>query len=147
MYVDHLLMLTTFSGTVGGQVRQVSLYYISFVIWWGLCNHHEGSLSRRTGPDPWSFEEMCLQLGQARSFGTTALSNYEVRVVARLEGGFLGVSMQAVARGLKRIMKSERLPRGIMSVQEAAEKRRVARRVHLAQDYAVRNLIYALGMN
>ena len=60
---------------------------------------------------------------------------------------FLGVSMQAVARGLRRIMKSERLPRGTMSVQEAAEKRCVARRVHLAQDYAVRNLVYALGMN
>ena len=55
--------------------------------------------------------------------------------------------MQAVARGLRLTMKSERLPRGTMSVQEAAEKRRVARRVHLAQDYAARNLVYALGMN
>ena len=60
---------------------------------------------------------------------------------------FLGVSMQAVARGLRRIMKSERFPRGTMSVQETAEKRRVARHVHLAQDYAVRNLVYALDMN
>ena len=60
---------------------------------------------------------------------------------------FLGVSMQAVARGFRRIMKSERLPRGAMSAQEAAEKRLVARRVHLAQDYAVRNLVYALCMN
>ena len=42
---------------------------------------------------------------------------------------------------------SERLPRGTMSVQEAAEKRRVARRVHFAQVYAARNLVYALGMN
>ena len=42
------------------------------------------------------------------------------------------MSMQAVARGLRRIVKSERPPRGKMSVQEAAEKRRVARRVHLA---------------
>ena len=57
------------------------------------------------------------------------------------------MSMQAVARGLRLTMKSERLPRGAMSVQEAAEKRRVARRVHLAQDYAARNLVYALGMN
>ena len=30
---------------------------------------------------------MCLQRGEARSFGTTALSNYEVRVVVRVEGG------------------------------------------------------------
>jgi hypothetical protein len=73
-------------------------YYISFVIWWGLCSHDEGSLSRRTGPDPWSSEETCLQRGEARSFGTTALSNYEVQVVARGGGGgFLGMSMQAVA--------------------------------------------------
>ena len=65
-----------------------------------------GSLSRRAGPEPWSSEEMwCLQRGEARSFGTTALSNYEVRVVDRLEGGFLGVSMQAVARGLRPVGK------------------------------------------
>jgi hypothetical protein len=55
-----------------------------------------GSLSSRTGPEPWSSEEMWrLQRGEARSFGTTALSNYELRVVARLEGGggFLGVEL------------------------------------------------------
>ena len=40
-----------------------------------------------TGPDPWSFEETCLQLGEAHSSGTTALSKYEVRVVVRVEGG------------------------------------------------------------
>ena len=83
--------------------------YISFVIWWGLCSHDEGSLSRRTGPDPSSFEETCLQRGEARSFGTTALSNYEGQVVARVEGGVFGVSMQAMARGLRRIVESERL--------------------------------------
>jgi hypothetical protein len=27
-------------------------------------------------PDPWSFEGTCLRRGEARSFGTTALSNY-----------------------------------------------------------------------
>jgi hypothetical protein len=34
-----------------------------------------------------------------------------------------------------------------MSVQEAAEKRREARRIHLALVYAARSLVYALGMN
>jgi hypothetical protein len=72
-------------------------YQISFVIWWGLCSHDVGSLSRRTDPEPWSSEEMWrLQRGEARFFGTTALSNYEVRVVARVEGGrggFLGVEL------------------------------------------------------
>ena len=47
-----------------------------------------GSLSRRTGPEPWSSEEMwCLQRGEARSFRTNALNNYEVRVAARVEEG------------------------------------------------------------
>ena len=50
-------------------------YYISFVIWWGLCSHDESSLSRRAGPEPWSSEEMCLQRREARTFGTTALSD------------------------------------------------------------------------
>ena len=57
------------------------------MIWWGLCSHDEGSLSRRTGPEPWSFEKLCLQRGDARSFETTALRNYEVRVVARVVEG------------------------------------------------------------
>ena len=41
--------------------------------------------------------------GEARSFGTTALCNCERRVVAVVEvgGDFLGVSKQAVARGLR----------------------------------------------
>ena len=71
------------------KMQKVTNYYISFVIWWGLCSHDEGSLSRRTGPDPWSSEELCLQRGVDRSFGTTALSNYELRLVARVEGGSL----------------------------------------------------------
>ena len=47
-----------------------------------------GSLSRRTGSEPWSSEEMCcLRRGAARSFGTSSVCNCEGRVVARVEGG------------------------------------------------------------
>ena len=54
----------------------------------GLCSYDVGSLSRRTGSKPWSSEEMwSLQRGEACSFGTTALSNYEVQLVAQVEGG------------------------------------------------------------
>jgi hypothetical protein len=58
-------------------------------------------------------------------------------VVARGEGGggFLGVSVQAVARGLNEDSAG--------SCGEEA----VARRVHLIQVYAARNLVCALGMN
>jgi hypothetical protein len=56
--------------------------------------------------------------------------------------GVFWVSMQVVARGLKSIMKNERLPRGTVSVsvKEAAEKRRVIRCVHLAHVFAARVL-------
>ena len=55
------------------------------------------------------------------------------------------MSMQVVARGFRRIMKSERLPWGTKPVQQAAEKRRVSRRVHLAQDYAARKSCICTG--
>jgi hypothetical protein len=44
-------------------------------------------------------------------------------------------------------VESDRFPGGTMSVQEAAEKRRVARRILLALVYSARSLVYALGMN
>ena len=59
------------------------------------------------------------------------------------EGGGLRFESKKVVR----VLKSERLPRETMSVQEAAEKRRVAQCVHLAKGYAARNLVYPLGMN
>ena len=59
----------------------------------------------------------------------------------------MGVNVGGGSRFLRRIVESERLPRGTMSVQEAAEKRRVARRIHLSQVYAARSLVFALGMN
>ena len=56
-------------------------------------------LSRRKGPELWSSGVSFAWIGPA--LGTTALSNYDVRVVDRVEGGggFLWVSMLAVARG------------------------------------------------
>jgi hypothetical protein len=63
------------------------------VIWWALCSLDVGSLSCRTGLEPWSSEETwCRQCGKARSFRKTVLSNYEVRVVAQVEGVPWGVN-------------------------------------------------------
>ena len=49
------------------------------------------------------WRDVCLQRREARFFRTNALCNCEGEVVARVEGEggfFMGVSMQAVTRGL-----------------------------------------------
>ena len=45
MLVDHLLMLTTFSGTVGGQLRQVSLYTYIYIYIYITHTHTKSSPS------------------------------------------------------------------------------------------------------
>jgi hypothetical protein len=62
---------------------------------------------------------------------------------SRIEGGGGGVLIREIVL----IVESERLPRGTMSVQEAAAKGREALRIHLALVYAAKSLVYALSMN
>ena len=80
------------------------------------------SLSRRKGPELWSSGVSSAWIGPA--FGTTALSNYDVRVVVRVDGGgrgFLWVSMLVVARGFLRPVGGGRVEKMRISSTEEGE--------------------------